>query len=169
MMDFVHADPAGNVLWGGDSGGLWKMVALETVVADIISGSNSAPTSSSSPGPTRCPPASPASSVRSSIESDSGGNTIREALAPGGTRPEPMTHLRIPPKENDRTTGRIVLLGTTDYPGGLVLDALLRRDGKPVVAGRNREASGARPVRAFQLHRRAGRRRIRCALHRFHG
>ncbi|RBO92375.1 hypothetical protein DFR74_10317 [Nocardia puris] len=81
MMDFVHADPAGNVLWGGDSGGLWKIVALETVVADIISGSNSAPTSSSSPGPTRCPPASPASSVRSSIESDSGGNTIREALA----------------------------------------------------------------------------------------
>lgn len=38
MMDFVHADPAGNVLWGGNSGGLWKMVPLETVVADIVSG-----------------------------------------------------------------------------------------------------------------------------------
>ncbi|MGW6421682.1 saccharopine dehydrogenase family protein [Nocardia sp. NPDC055053] len=40
-------------------------------------------------------------------------------------------------------TGRIVLLGATGYTGGLVLDALLRRGLKPVVAGRNRDALAA--------------------------
>ena len=34
-------------------------------------------------------------------------------------------------------SGRVVLLGVTGYTGGLVLEALLRRDIRPVVAGRN--------------------------------
>ena len=37
----------------------------------------------------------------------------------------------------------IVLLGATGYTGGLVLDALRRRGGRPVLAGRNRSALSA--------------------------
>ncbi|MET8695401.1 saccharopine dehydrogenase NADP-binding domain-containing protein [Streptomyces bauhiniae] len=36
--------------------------------------------------------------------------------------------------------GRILLLGATGYTGGLVLDALLRRGARPVLAGRNATA-----------------------------
>lgn len=38
MMDDVVADPAGRELWGGNEKGLWKMVALQTVVDGIIAG-----------------------------------------------------------------------------------------------------------------------------------
>lgn len=38
MMDKTFADPAGNKLWGGNKSGIFKMVALEDVLASIISG-----------------------------------------------------------------------------------------------------------------------------------
>lgn len=38
MMDDVRADPAGVTLWGGNKGGLWKMIPLDTVVNSITSG-----------------------------------------------------------------------------------------------------------------------------------
>ncbi|MFE7837068.1 SDR family NAD(P)-dependent oxidoreductase [Streptomyces sp. NPDC057474] len=38
MMDAVHADPAGQRLWGGNKRGLWKMVPIEKVVHGIVSG-----------------------------------------------------------------------------------------------------------------------------------
>ncbi len=38
MMDDVHADPAGNTLWGGNKSGLWKMIPLETVVESVVTG-----------------------------------------------------------------------------------------------------------------------------------
>ena len=38
MMDEVLADPAGVKIWGGNSGGLWKMVPLDDVVAGIVNG-----------------------------------------------------------------------------------------------------------------------------------
>lgn len=38
MMDDVHADPAGNALWGGNEKGLWKMISIETVVSSVIAG-----------------------------------------------------------------------------------------------------------------------------------
>lgn len=38
MMDDVHADPAGSRLWGGNKKGLWKMIPLEDVVEEIVSG-----------------------------------------------------------------------------------------------------------------------------------
>ncbi|MGU3502488.1 SDR family NAD(P)-dependent oxidoreductase [Mycobacterium sp. C31M] len=38
MMDEVHADPAGNTLWGGNKGGLWKMIPLAAVVDAVVSG-----------------------------------------------------------------------------------------------------------------------------------
>lgn len=38
MMDDVIGDPAGEVLWEGNQKGLWKMIPLETVVADTIAG-----------------------------------------------------------------------------------------------------------------------------------
>lgn len=37
MMDEVLADPAGVKIWGGNQGGLWKMVSLESVVAGVVS------------------------------------------------------------------------------------------------------------------------------------
>ncbi|GGN94083.1 hypothetical protein GCM10011579_093240 [Streptomyces albiflavescens] len=40
-------------------------------------------------------------------------------------------------------TGRIILLDATGFTGALVLDAMLRRGLKPVVAGRNRGAMAA--------------------------
>lgn len=38
MMDDVHADPAGNTLWGGNKTGLWKMIPLQTVVDSVVAG-----------------------------------------------------------------------------------------------------------------------------------
>jgi short-subunit dehydrogenase len=38
MMDTVHADPAGNILWGGNAKGLWKMVPRETVIEETVKG-----------------------------------------------------------------------------------------------------------------------------------
>lgn len=38
MMDEVHADQAGVKLWGGNRGGIWKMISLEEVVAGIVRG-----------------------------------------------------------------------------------------------------------------------------------
>lgn len=38
MMDDVIADPAGRELWNGNASGLWKMVSIDTVVADIVRG-----------------------------------------------------------------------------------------------------------------------------------
>lgn len=38
MMDRVHSDPAGRTLWAGNERGLWKMVPLERVVHDIVTG-----------------------------------------------------------------------------------------------------------------------------------
>lgn len=38
MMDEVHADRAGVKLWGGNRGGIWKMIPLEEVVAGIVRG-----------------------------------------------------------------------------------------------------------------------------------
>ncbi|WP_062784818.1 SDR family NAD(P)-dependent oxidoreductase [Novosphingobium capsulatum] len=38
MMDGVLADPAGVKIWGGNRGGLWKMVSLDEVVQGIIRG-----------------------------------------------------------------------------------------------------------------------------------
>lgn len=38
MMDDTIADPAGNALWGGNAKGLWKMVDLETVIRDVVTG-----------------------------------------------------------------------------------------------------------------------------------
>ncbi|WP_324188072.1 SDR family NAD(P)-dependent oxidoreductase [Nocardia higoensis] len=38
MMDRIHADPAGRTLWAGNERGLWKMVPLERVVRDLVSG-----------------------------------------------------------------------------------------------------------------------------------
>lgn len=38
MMDDVHADPAGNTLWGGNTSGLWKMIPLDTVVDSVVAG-----------------------------------------------------------------------------------------------------------------------------------
>lgn len=38
MMDEVLSDPAGVKIWGGNRGGLWKMVPLEQVVAGVIDG-----------------------------------------------------------------------------------------------------------------------------------
>jgi hypothetical protein len=37
-MDDVVADPAGQMLWGGNDKGLWKMVPLSTVVTGIVTG-----------------------------------------------------------------------------------------------------------------------------------
>lgn len=38
MMDGVFADEAGNRIWDGNKGGIWKMVTLESVVAGIVEG-----------------------------------------------------------------------------------------------------------------------------------
>jgi NAD(P)-dependent dehydrogenase (short-subunit alcohol dehydrogenase family) len=38
MMERVHADPAGRALWGGNTGGLWRMIPIEQVVDGIIAG-----------------------------------------------------------------------------------------------------------------------------------
>lgn len=38
MMDRVHSDPAGRTVWAGNERGLWKMVPLERVVHDIVTG-----------------------------------------------------------------------------------------------------------------------------------
>lgn len=38
MMEAAHADPAGTTLWGGNTGGLWKMIPLGTVVDSVVSG-----------------------------------------------------------------------------------------------------------------------------------
>ncbi|MDO8330628.1 MAG: SDR family NAD(P)-dependent oxidoreductase [Fluviicoccus sp.] len=38
MMDGVFADEAGNRIWDGNKGGIWKMVTLESVVAAIVEG-----------------------------------------------------------------------------------------------------------------------------------
>src|SRR5947208_15534576 len=38
MMDEVVADPAGKQLWGGNEGGLFRMVPIERVVEDIVNG-----------------------------------------------------------------------------------------------------------------------------------
>jgi NAD(P)-dependent dehydrogenase (short-subunit alcohol dehydrogenase family) len=38
MMEQVHADPAGRALWGGNTGGLWRMIPIELVVDGIIAG-----------------------------------------------------------------------------------------------------------------------------------
>ncbi|WP_278265769.1 SDR family NAD(P)-dependent oxidoreductase [Nocardia sp. AG03] len=38
MMEQATEDPAGNTLWGGNTSGLWKMVPLDTVVAEIVAG-----------------------------------------------------------------------------------------------------------------------------------
>lgn len=38
MMDDLHADPAGNTLWGGNKKGLWKMIPIETVVECVLTG-----------------------------------------------------------------------------------------------------------------------------------
>ncbi|WP_245546107.1 SDR family NAD(P)-dependent oxidoreductase [Nocardia higoensis] len=38
MMDRVRRDPAGRALWAGNERGLWKMVPIERVVRDIVTG-----------------------------------------------------------------------------------------------------------------------------------
>jgi NAD(P)-dependent dehydrogenase (short-subunit alcohol dehydrogenase family) len=38
MMGNVHADPAGNRLWGGNKKGMWKMVSRDSVVDSIVTG-----------------------------------------------------------------------------------------------------------------------------------
>ena len=38
MMADVHADPAGVKLWGGNKGGLWKMITVDDVVQGIVAG-----------------------------------------------------------------------------------------------------------------------------------
>lgn len=38
MMADVHADAAGQRLWGGNKRGLWKMIPLEQVVEDVVTG-----------------------------------------------------------------------------------------------------------------------------------
>ncbi|MGW3815340.1 SDR family NAD(P)-dependent oxidoreductase [Streptomyces sp. NPDC005046] len=38
MMDDVHADAAGNTLWGGNRKGLWKMTPLDDVVEATVAG-----------------------------------------------------------------------------------------------------------------------------------
>lgn len=38
MMADVHADPAGVKLWGGNKGGLWKMITVQDVVRGIVTG-----------------------------------------------------------------------------------------------------------------------------------
>ncbi|TSE00085.1 SDR family NAD(P)-dependent oxidoreductase [Skermania sp. ID1734] len=38
MMDEVHADPAGTAVWGGNTGGMWKMIPIEEVVDAIVDG-----------------------------------------------------------------------------------------------------------------------------------
>ncbi|HEX5359628.1 MAG TPA: SDR family NAD(P)-dependent oxidoreductase [Fluviicoccus sp.] len=38
MMDGVFADEAGNRIWDGNKGGIWKMVTLESVVVAIVEG-----------------------------------------------------------------------------------------------------------------------------------
>ena len=38
MLDGVHADPAGQIIWGGNSGGLWKMVDIDDVVDGVVRG-----------------------------------------------------------------------------------------------------------------------------------
>jgi len=38
MVDQMHADPAARKLWGGNEGGLWKMVTIDAVVDGIIQG-----------------------------------------------------------------------------------------------------------------------------------
>ncbi len=38
MMDGVFADEAGNRIWDGNKGGIWKMVTLESVMAAIVEG-----------------------------------------------------------------------------------------------------------------------------------
>ncbi|WP_412463433.1 SDR family NAD(P)-dependent oxidoreductase [Halobacteriovorax sp. RT-2-6] len=38
LMDGVTSDPVGNKLWGGNKEGPWKMISLEEVVSEIISG-----------------------------------------------------------------------------------------------------------------------------------
>jgi NAD(P)-dependent dehydrogenase (short-subunit alcohol dehydrogenase family) len=38
MMDQVHADAAGVKLWGGNKGGLWRMISREEVVDGVIRG-----------------------------------------------------------------------------------------------------------------------------------
>lgn len=48
-------------------------------------------------------------------------------------------------------TGRIILLGATGYTGGLVLEALLRRAARPVLAGRDHAALAAAAERAGGL------------------
>ncbi|SEA62439.1 MULTISPECIES: saccharopine dehydrogenase NADP-binding domain-containing protein [unclassified Mycobacterium] len=48
-------------------------------------------------------------------------------------------------------TGRIVLFGVTGYTGGLVLDALLHRGAKPILAGRNGDVLGSLAERSGGL------------------
>lgn len=38
LMDQVHADAAGVKLWGGNKGGLWRMISLDEVVAGVVRG-----------------------------------------------------------------------------------------------------------------------------------
>ncbi|PZR32826.1 SDR family NAD(P)-dependent oxidoreductase [Caulobacter segnis] len=38
LMDQTFADPAGNKIWGGNKGGIFKMVSLEEVISSIVEG-----------------------------------------------------------------------------------------------------------------------------------
>ncbi|MGW0551642.1 SDR family NAD(P)-dependent oxidoreductase [Streptomyces altiplanensis] len=38
MMDAIHADPAGRLLWGGNERGLWRMTTIDKTVHSIVSG-----------------------------------------------------------------------------------------------------------------------------------
>lgn len=38
MMDQTFSDPAGKKIWGGNKGGIWKMISLEDVVKAIVRG-----------------------------------------------------------------------------------------------------------------------------------
>ena len=38
MMEQVHSDNAGLKLWGGNRGGIWKMISIESVVNGIVNG-----------------------------------------------------------------------------------------------------------------------------------
>jgi hypothetical protein len=38
MMEQVHSDKAGLKLWGGNRGGIWKMISIESVVGGIVNG-----------------------------------------------------------------------------------------------------------------------------------
>ncbi|MEU1077124.1 MULTISPECIES: SDR family NAD(P)-dependent oxidoreductase [unclassified Streptomyces] len=38
MLDAIHADPAGRLLWGGNERGLWRMCTVDKAVRSIVSG-----------------------------------------------------------------------------------------------------------------------------------